>query len=80
MVYGGPTPMEMDPVTASCRLRKALTSAAEWPDCMKNLIFKGQCHPPALGAGALQVPIDIRPFFRGTWLHRLFSAPVNRRL
>jgi hypothetical protein len=80
MVYGGPTPMEMDPVTASCRLRKALISAAEWPDCMKNLKLKGQCHQSALGAGALQVPIDIRPLVRGTGLHRLFSAPVNRRV
>ena len=80
MVHGGRATMEMDPVTTRCRLRKALTSAAEWPDCMKNLNLKGQCHPSALGAGALQVPMDIRAFFPGTGLHRLFSAPLNRRV
>ena len=80
MVFGGPPTMEIHPVTASCRLRKALTSAAEWPDCMKNLKHKDQSQPSALGAGALQVPMDIRPFFRGTRLHRLCNAPVNRRV
>jgi hypothetical protein len=75
-----PAITELDSVTASCRLRKALISAAEWPDCMKNLNLKRQCHPSVPGAGTLQVQIDVRPSCRGTGPPHLVNAPVNRRI
>jgi hypothetical protein len=70
----------MGPVTASCRLQKALIRAAEQADCMKNVNLKGQCRTSAPSVGYLELQIGIRPSYRGVGRPRLVGAPVNRRV